>query len=420
MSLAASPSPRIAVTGIGLVTPHGAGVDASWEGLRSGRLAVRELTLEELLPEGAPLLAAEGPWRDGWAGAPAVCGEEQESCGEPAIGLSLRAAAEAAGAARLHAVDPLRRACIFGTSKGGLQTFARLRVDRGASESDLWRMVPPGAAAEEIARRLDCRGPLLAPVAACATGLVAMIRGVGLLRSGDCDVALAGAGDASLQLPALASFRRLGVQADLSSGAERACRPCDARRSGFLVGEGAGAVVLERYDDAVRRGAPILAEWVDALERCDPAGLTVLPRDPECLVRLIRDLLRRCRLEPKGIQGVSLHATGTRMNDAYETQALSGVFGDSGSPLGFGLKGGIGHLLGAAGSVETVASICALRDQRLPPTVNLDHPAPDCPFPLTGAVAQPRRLEHLLKISLGFGGHLAACVLRRPGGEEAV
>jgi len=462
-------APRIAVTGAGLATPYGSGVARNWAALLAGRRAVRSLTPAEI---GAPCAAAALPepaatTATPWAGAPLAWSPGDVPCGvrdggvDPVLPAALLAAAEAVAQSGLlpAGIDHERLGCVFGTSKGGLAEAGRMtlslrtggpspgtagrRSDAAAeavsgcpaldapdaasrprefesrsgsasqwASGSLFELVAPSLAAIALARRWDVRGPLLAPVAACATGLVALIRGAALIRDGACDAVIAGSSDASVLVPALASFRRLGVLAPPHRDPASACRPFDQDRAGFHVGEGAGCLILERWDHAVARGAPLLAEWCDGLQLGAPAGLAVLPDDPCDLVRLLRDLLARTGLEPRDIDAVSLHGTGTRLNDRYEAAALRAAFGPGdGLPPGFSVKGGIGHLLGAAGSVETVFSLCALQSQLVPPTINCDRPADDCAIPVAGPTPQPRRLRRLLKLSLGFGGHLAAAIL---------
>lgn len=422
MSTVDRPPSRIAITGLGAVTPHAAGVAESWAAVRRGASAPRLLNEDDLprLPE-AHLVDAPPRWRS-WAGAPARC--DLAAGVDPVIALAVVAAVEAAAQARLpDAIDPQRIGCLFGASKGGLRSAAAFHPARATDphagavddqSGEFWEQLAPSGPASVLLRRFGWQGPCIAPVTACSTGLAAIHLGARLIRDGACDAVLAGSSDASLLWPVLASYRRLGVLADPDRPPAEACRPFDRERCGFVIGEGAGCLVLERWELARARGAPILAEWLDGEQRCDPAGLTILPEDPACVVRMIRDLLTRTGLAPAEIDAVSLHGTGTRMNDRYEARAIQTVFGDDWHGLGFALKGGLGHLLGGAGSVETVLSVCALEAQIVPPTVNCDRPGDDCPIPLSGRIAQPRPLRNLLKLSLGFGGHLAAGLLSLP------
>ncbi|MFV0442190.1 MAG: beta-ketoacyl-[acyl-carrier-protein] synthase family protein [Planctomycetaceae bacterium] len=419
---------RIAITGLGGVTPHADNVEASWTAILQGRRAVRLLSSEELGGQIDASLSSN----QSWSGAPAVGIDRRPSAvwqGDPVLQMADRTVTESLRRARLTStdIDPDRIGCVFGTSKGGLDTFQRLQREvtptnemATAAIGDFWSSVPPSAAAASLSAKWGWQGPSLAPVAACATGLVSLIRASALIRDGRCDVVVAGSSDASLQPALLASFRRLGVLASVKTDPGTACRPFDARRRGFVAGEGAAALVLERWDHAVARRVPILAEWVDGLQRADPHGLTLLPADPKDLVKLLVDLLRRTDMQPSDIDAVSLHGTGTRMNDAYEAAALRALCGRHADHLRcFALKGGIGHLLGAAGSVESLAAVCALRDQVLPPTVNCDWPAADCQIPVTGPVAENTPVRTILKLSLGFGGHLAAGLLRRVESSDA-
>jgi 3-oxoacyl-[acyl-carrier-protein] synthase II len=378
---------------------------------------VRILDPREL---GWPVFAGTAPFH-AWLGAPAAtrptCIENAE---DPVIDMALNAAGQALQQARVAVgtVDFDRIACVLGTSKGGLDWLGRqgrVRAEDDPADwiATLWDVLPPSIPARRIANRFNCRGPVLAPIAACATGLVSLCQAAALIRDGACDLAIAGSSDASLQPAVLGSFRRLGVLAPAAGDPGRACRPFDSTRSGFAVGEGAGVVILERWEHAVARRVPILAEWIDGLQYADPYGLTLLDHDPAPLVRLISDLLRRADVRPSELDAVSVHGTATRINDAYEAQALARACGSDLSRLAaFGVKGGIGHLLGAAGSVETVISICALQDQVVPPTINCDRLDDACPLPLSSAGPVRRPVRQLLKLSLGFGGHLAAGLLR--------
>lgn len=175
-------------------------------------------------------------------------------------------------------------------------------------------------------------------------------------------------------------------------------------------------MVLEDWDQARQRGATPIAEWVDGLVGCDPTGLTGVDESGATLANLIQRLLHRNHLQPQDISALCYHGTATQMNDFTEARAAELVFGDV--PPGFGIKGAIGHLMGAAGAVETAVSALALRDQILPPSVNHEEHDPGCPNRVTGNVAKPMPIEYLLKTSLGFGGHLAVGLLKRVRGRS--
>ena len=405
---------RIVVTGIGLCTPFGSDRETSWREMLAGRSRTRWLRspywTEDSRMAGAPVQQDEHPH-----------GRHRE----PLVDLAITTAAESLAHAGLDSVSLADKTVgvVFGTSKGGLHTFSRLFQNRRAgrdhqcwtnpADSDPldWLDVFPNQPAAAIARLIGGYGPVLCPIAACATGLAACLRGAELIQSGGCDIVLAGSSDASLQPALLGSFRRLGVVSRESDDAARACRPFDRRRSGFVVGEGAACLVLERLDSAIQRGARIDAEWLGGKMLTDPFGLTQLDPEGHSLRRLLRDLRAHEAAIPDYL---NLHGTGTMANDAVESHAIKDVFGtDTDRFSCSSLKGGMGHLLGAAGSVELAATVLAIRDQIAPPTVNLEEIDPDCPLNHVMRVARPQQIDRAWKLSLGFGGHLAgACIGR--------
>jgi len=387
---------RIVITGIGLWTPLGTSRESTWQALLEGRSATRWLP-ESVWP---------GPTQ--LAGAPCerVAGADAD---DPVITLARQVAQESIADAGLSRDQLARNATgvVFGTSKGGLQSAVALLQSRAAPER--WLDVWPNAAAVHMAAEIGCTGPVLAPVAACATGLIACQRAADLIRVGRCDVVLAGSADASLQPAILGSFQRLGVLSR-AEPPETACRPFDRTRSGFVIGEGAGGLILESLEHAQARGARWYAEWIDGRQLSDPAGLTQLSPDAAPLMRLLSDLKESTGRAPDYI---NLHGTGTRLNDAVECRAIQAILGPATSIPCSSVKGALGHLLGAAGTVELAATILTLRDQIIPPTVNLFDRDPELNLNLTPQFARPGRIDHAWKLSLGFGGHLAAsCVAK--------
>ncbi len=402
---------RIVVTGIGLCTPFGSDRESSWLGMLSGVSATRWLD------------ALYWPTDTLMAGAP-VCWplSRQHRHIEPLVELALITASEALADAG-HGAASLRQnhtGVVFGTSKGGLHSFARqqaacrndsLRADRSniQDQADDWLNVMPDRAASAIGNLIGGDGPVLCPVLACATGLAACLRGAELIRSGDCDLVLTGSADISLQPAVLGSFRRLGVLSRESADPSRACRPFDRHRSGFVIGEGAACLVLERHDSAVSRGATWYAEWLGGGLLSDACGLTQLDATGATLKRLLCDMRLKTGQNPDYI---NLHGTGTTSNDLVECRAVRKVFGsDADHIVCSSLKGGIGHLLGAAGSVELAATLLSIRDQIIPPTVNLNTPDPLCALTFARDEPVATRIDHAWKLSMGFGGHIAAACL---------
>ena len=425
---------RVLITGIGVVSPLG-NREEFWRRLTAGETATRRLVSEQRDREFWPVESS---------GAAAVASESLPTIlqanrraelipllTEPAIAHALAATLEAVADARIQidtearlAANRGRVGCVIGTSKGGVRTLHELMLaERGcgtplskenADASNWWPMIAPSGPASAVSSLLGTEGPLLSPVAACATGLMSLVRAAELIQCGMCDVVIAGSSDASLSPAIVASFRKLGVLSKGHAEPESAIRPFDRDRDGFFVGEGAGVFVLESEEHACQRGATAYAEWLTGGMVADTFAMTKLSDNPEALSWLISDVLRRSELAPGDIDYLSLHGTATRMNDVCEMRAVNKSFGDTRHQLaGSSIKGAIGHLLGAAGSVEFAAMLLAMRDSVLPPTVNLQNPENDFEINLVPNISQQRSVDHAMKLSLGFGGHLVAAAVRK-------
>ena len=401
----------VVVSGIGLATALGATRETTWTAIRAGRSGARALSLE---PDsrGRPAL-----------GFPSLLAEtirREDRPIEPALALLANLTAEALADAGLSRgpgpthYDPNRAAVLVGLSKGSIRSLARLHRtlhEPGAAEA-LWPMCWPSAGAELVARESGFTGPRLAPIAACATGLVAVLQGADLLRRGACDVVLAGSADASLEPFVLAAFRRMRVLAHAADPA-RAVRPWDRARSGFLVGEGGALLVLERAEAVRARGAVPYAEIAGGALGADAHPATDLNPDPAGLADVIQNALSQARARPEEIDHVNVHGTATRVNDPTECRALRLALGKAADRVACSAnKSQIGHLLGAAGAAELAIACLSLRDGFLPPTLNLTDPAPNCDLDATPLVGRSRSIAAALKLSIGFGGHLAVTVLR--------
>lgn len=432
---------RIVVTGIGLCTPFGPDRESSWQQITAGRSAVRWLNSPHWTDDvrADPSSHACIPARressgervrvrgslTRVAGAPVIFPSKRPFLhSEPLIELALTTASEAVADAGFVPEDLAERSAgvVFGTSKGGLHTFQRLfepfhlkhdcdsAENPNSTKSAEWLNVWPNQPAAAIGRLIGGYGPVLCPISACATGLAACLRGEELIQNGDCDVVLVGSADSSLQPALIASFRRLGVLSREQTNPAMACRPFDVNRSGFVIGEGAACLVLESFESAKSRHAMPYAEWLGGRMLSDPFGLTQLDPAGITLQRLLRDLRSIGGRVPDSI---NLHGTATPSNDLIECRAIREVFGDDAPFDCSSLKGGMGHLLGAAGSVELAATALSIRDQIVPPTVNLVVIDPDCRLHLTPNTAKSRRIDHAWKLSLGFGGHVAGACLAR-------
>jgi 3-oxoacyl-(acyl-carrier-protein) synthase len=269
-----------------------------------------------------------------------------------------------------------------------------------------------------VANDFDLRGPRLANSTACASGTIAVLKAVRAIQDGQCDVALAGSSEAIHPLFA-AGFYNMGVLAD-DSDPKLACRPFDANRRGFVMGEGAAMLVLESLEHARARGAAVYAEWLGGCIYSDARHITSLAADSDTLSELIRTTLRCSHLVPHDVTYINAHGTGTLQNDVLESRGIRVAFGRAANSACVSAnKAMFGHLVNASGSVELAITALALRDGFAPPTLNLTHPDPECDLDCIPLVGRVQPFEHALKLSIAFGGHLAAISLRRWMRREA-
>ncbi len=308
-----------------------------------------------------------------------------------------------------------RVACVIGTSKGPLDEYHlqhRTPLNREAPLpfDSLW----PSGPLTYVRTQLGIMGPSLSPVSACATGLDAVLRASRMIEQGDCDFALAGSVDASVNPFLLHSYRRLGILATPELDATRSCKPFDQERSGFVIGEGGAIFFMMRDDLPGFSPEKIYARWQGGVSYNDPAGLTQLDLQGKTLKRLLPDLLNQAALTAGQIDLLHLHGTGTLSNDLVEATAVEATFGKPpAQPWSTASKGAHGHALGAAGSIELAWMLLSLRDGIVPPVFNLENLDSDCP--IRPVLSTPRKmpLKNALKLSLGFGGHQIGAIFSR-------
>jgi 3-oxoacyl-[acyl-carrier-protein] synthase II len=299
-----------------------------------------------------------------------------------------------------------------GTGGWDIPTFARLYAERTNPLATLRGL--PNLAAAHVAIQNEARGPNTTITTACSAGTQAIGEGMRLIQRGDADVVLAGGTDAAVNPVAVLGFSLLGTLSRRNDEPGRASRPFDRDRDGFVIGEGAGFVVLERSGFAEARGATALAELAGYGVTCDAWRITDERPDAEGAARAIGLCLADAGLAPSDIGYVNAHGTGTRMNDITETRALKLSLGScvGGVPVS-STKSMIGHLLAAAGAVELVAALAAIRERFLPPTLNLETGDDECDLDYVPNVARPASPEAALSTSFGFGGQNACLAIRR-------
>ena len=395
-------SPRVVVSGLGAVSPYGAGVKSLWTGLSAGACAIRPVTAIET--EGLrSRVAAEVP-AEVLAGLGA---SQRRSRGDR---LALAAAAEALVDAGLDGRDRRRAACLVGAVGGGMYEaeawyWGEVRSGEPAPGRGALRSVLPRAHADAVAFRFGLEGPRETLVMACASGAASIALGADLIRDGLVDVALVGGVDA------LTRICFMGFNA-LKLLAPEPCRPFDRDRRGMSIGEGAAFLVLEEAGRCRARGGRAHAELAGAAMTTDAHHVTAPHPEGEGMIRAMSLALGSAAMTPGEIGYVNAHGTGTPQNDRIEALALARVFGE-GRVLVSSSKSLVGHTMAAAGSVEAVATILALEHGLVPPTANLTEIDPAVPFDCVPGTARPADLEAALSNSFGFGGQNVSLIFSR-------
>ncbi len=407
---------RVVVTGIGPITPIGIGRDAFWEGLRSGRSGVRRVDdrvdLDGIdVKIGAPVVDFDPVQFVDPKQARRIDRSAQLALAGSALAL---ADAGLAGAG----LDPDRIAVITGTGIGGMEAFdANFRelIERGPRRVSPFFVTSlmPNAMAGEISIQFGFRGVNLGVVSACASSAHAIGLAAQLVGSGLADAAVAGGAEAVLLRITYAGFARIGAVSRRNDEPERASRPFDLHRDGFVMGEGAGFVVLETRDAAVSRGAKIYAEVAGCGMTGDAHHITSPAEDGDGAKRAIELALAQAQLRPSDIDYINAHGTSTEPNDRIETLAIKRAFGDAAAKVKISsTKSQVGHLLGAAGGVEAIATLLSMEHGYIPATINYETPDPACDLDYTPeAVALPIRAA--LSNSFGFGGQNAVLAFIR-------
>jgi 3-oxoacyl-[acyl-carrier-protein] synthase II len=414
-------SKRVVVTGLGLITPLGTGVEATWAGLMAGRSTSQRIDRFDPSAYNVQICCEVHDFEpQNWMDYREA--RRFDRIVQFAVATSRDAVAQAALEVRPDNAE--RIGVVYGTGIGGLHTIQQGYVDlfeRGAMRVHplTGAMMLPDMTSGQVSIELGLLGPNFNVVSACATGSHAIGEAWEILRRDDADVMIAGASEAGITPFGLAAFHRSGAMSTQNDDPEHACRPFDARRDGFVVGEGAGAVVLERLDHALARGATPLAELVGYGCTADAHHVSAPREDGSGAARAIRMALAKAGLAPADIGYINAHGTGTRLNDISETRALKSVFGEAAYDLPVSsTKSMHGHLMGAAGAAEAVITLLTLLRGRIPPTINYEVPDPDCD--LDYVPNRPRDvdtpLEAALSNSFGFGGHNACLIFRRYDG----
>lgn len=416
---------RVVVTGMGMVSPLACGVDATWSRILNGESGAAKVDSCEV-SDLACQIACEVPRGDGTDGTfnpdNFMVLKEQRKVDDFII-YAVAAADEALADANWKPEsyeDQTRTGVLIGSGIGGLngiEEAAHVLRDKGPR-----RLSPffiPGRlinlASGHVSIRHGLKGPNHAVVTACSTGAHAVGDASRLIAFGDADVMVAGGAESPIGRLALAGFASCrALSTGFNDDPAKGSRPYDKDRDGFVMGEGAGIVVLEEYEHAKARGARIYAEVIGYGLSGDAYHITAPAEDGDGAFRCMSAALKRAEIEPSEIDYVNAHGTSTPLGDEIELRAVTRLMGDAASNLTMSsTKSSVGHLLGAAGAVEAIFSVLAIRDNVAPPTLNLDNPSVETEIDLVPKVAKKKKIDVALSNSFGFGGTNASLVFRR-------
>jgi 3-oxoacyl-[acyl-carrier-protein] synthase II len=407
---------RVVVTGMGLISALGNDLASSWKALLAGTPGVGPITRFD--PSAfATRIAAEVKEFD-----PLIWIEKKETRRQDLFTQYAMAASIMAmddSGIDMGKEDPNRVGVIIGSGIGGIATHEeqnRRYLDGGPSRISPFYipMMIPDMASGVVSMRFGAKGPNYCTVSACASSAHAIGDAFRLIKHGDADVMIAGGTEAAVTEMSIGGFAAMKAMSTRNDEPERASRPFDAERDGFVLGEGAGMVILEELDRARERGATVYAEVVGIGMTADAHHITAPAPHGEGAARAMQRALDEAGLDPTDVDYINAHGTSTPLNDAYETEAVKSVFGGHAYELMVGsTKSMTGHLLGGAGGLEFVITSMVLTEGKVPPTINYENPDPACDLDCVPNEMRERPVRAALTNSLGFGGHNATLALKR-------
>jgi 3-oxoacyl-[acyl-carrier-protein] synthase II len=416
---------RVVVTGLGLVTPLGCGVDVTWKNLLAGKSGIKPIThidVSDIPCRVAGQVPAEGEGAfnaDDW-----IEPKEQKKM-DRFIHFAMAAAEMAISDAGIKEIIPAeaeRMGVMIGAGIGGLpaiEATAMLMAEKGAKRISPF-FIPAcliNLASGQVSIKHGLKGPNHSVVTACSSGAHAVGDAGRIVAFGDADIMVAGSAESTICRLGMGGFAAArALSTSYNDTPEKASRPWDKGRDGFVMGEGAGILVLEEYEHAKARGAKIYAELVGYGMSGDAYHITAPQSEGDGGFRAMQSALRNAKLDVSDIDYINAHGTSTPLGDEIELGAVKRLFGEHAYKLSMSsTKSAIGHLLGGAGSVEAIFSILAMRDQICPPTLNLENPSDGCDIDLVPQVAKKREINAVLSNSFGFGGTNASVVFKRVG-----
>ncbi len=411
---------RVVVTGIGVVSPAGSDVDIFWKNIIGGVSAVSKITKFDSA-DFPVQIAAEVKDFD-----PLEYFDKKEV--RKTDEFIQYAVAAATQAVRMSGIDldneDLNRAGVLvGSGIGGIGTIEKqheILMTKGPKRVSPF-FVPMeiiNMASGYVSIKFGFKGPNISVVTACATGTHAIGEALRTIQYGDADIMLAGGTESAITPLSVAGFAAAKALSNRNDEPEKASRPFEKNRNGFVMGEGCGILLLEEYEHAIKRGAVILAEVIGYATTGDAYHITAPAPDGEGAARAMIKAIKDAGIGPENIDYISAHGTSTKFNDLFETMAIKKVFGEYASKLKISsIKSMIGHLLGAAGGVESVASVMTLRTGIIPPTINYEESDPECDLNYVPNKSEEADVKYILKNNFGFGGTNACLVFKRFDGE---
>ena len=410
---------RVVVTGLGALTPLGNDVSSTWEGLVAGRSGIGPVTVFDASEYECPIAGELKDFR-----AEEFVDAKLLRRIDSSVAMAIVATRDAIADSCLDVSteDPGSVGVVLGTGMGGAHLIVenqRVLDEKGARRVSPFMITQmlPDTATGLIAIEVGARGPNMAITAACATGGAATAEAAEMVARGEAEVVVSGGFEAPLRPVFYAGFHAMRALAQ-HPDAERASRPFDAERNGFVVSEGAGILVLESLDHALARGAHIYAEWKGAASSNDAVDMVATAEDGRGIAIAMEKALRRAGLEPGDIDYINAHGPGTPLGDRAESRAIRAVFGDHADRLPVSsTKSMVGHMMGAAGAVEAIVALLACERGVAPPTINYEHQDPDCDLDYVPNEARSADVRHAMSTSVGLGGHNSAIIFGRWDGE---
>ncbi len=415
---------RVVITGMGLVTPLGVGVKHVWERLKKGESGLKAIDTFDVSGIASKIAGCVpvGAYADGGFDINEWIPAKDQKKMDLFIAYALCAAAQAmedAGWCPSNEEDREGAGVLIGSGIGGLQGIYENSValkERGARRVNPF-FIPSSLinlASGHVSIKYGFKGPNHAVVTACSSGSHAIGDAARIIRCGDAKVMLAGGAESAVCPIGVAGFAAMrALSTAFNDSPQKASRPWDRDRDGFVIGEGAGLVVLEDYEHAKKRGARVYAEVVGYGMSGDAYHITAPSEDGDGAYRAMKLALKSAGIEPHEIDYINAHGTSTPVGDVIELTAVQRLFAGNKKPLMSSTKSSIGHLLGAAGSVEAIFSILALNDGIAPPTLNLDHPVSGAEIDLVPHKAKESKIKSVLSNSFGFGGTNASLVFKK-------